>query len=154
MEILELIKGLSSTNNNYAYNCLQRLEAICKENNSIYVCFDEFCQLLQSKNSYQRVRAFRLVATCAKWDKERRIDNIIHDLFACATDNNPICARQCISLMPLIADNKPYLQEKIATFLCQINLSKYKDNMQSLIIKDIKQAVNTILYKKEENNQD
>ena len=147
MEILELIKGLSSTNNNYAYSCLQRLETICKDSNKVYAYFNELSKLLQSANSYQRARAFRLIATCAKWDKEGHIDKIINELLACIVDDSPICARQCICATPLLANSKPHLQEHIASALSGINPLKYKESMQSLILKDIKYAIDTIACK-------
>ena len=97
--------------------------------------------MLDSKNSYIRTRAILLIAANAKWDIDNKIDEIIGRYLKCITDEKPITARQCIKVLPIIAKYKPDLKNDIENALRNINLLKYKENMQALITKDIQRAL-------------
>lgn len=60
------------------------------------------------------------------------------------TDVKPITARQCIKLLPIIAKHKPELKNDIFSALHNADISIYEDSMQSLVYKDIQQALKEI----------
>ena len=57
------------------------------------------------------------------------------------TDVKPITARQCVAVLPEIAEAKPELVPRIRAALEQANLSGYPDSMQPLILKDLVAAL-------------
>lgn len=57
------------------------------------------------------------------------------------TDEKPICARQCIKLLPLIAAAKPTLAPKIVSALRDANVARYPDSMRPLVQKDIRDSL-------------
>lgn len=100
--------------------------------------------MLDSENSYIRTRGLTLLAYNAKWDKDNKIDEIIDKYLKHITDIKPITARQCIKLLPIIAEYKPELKNDILSALHKANISIYGDSMQSLVHKDIQKALNEI----------
>lgn len=142
--IEDLISGLMANDDKKAYECLRKLEEWSNNSSSVYHFLDSFIEMLGSKNSYVRTRGLLLIAANAKWDTDNKIDGIIDKCLGCITDEKPITARQCIKVLPTIVKYKPGLKEPIVNALRNADLSNYKENMQSLIIRDIKQALNEI----------
>lgn len=150
MSIIEsLIKGLMDHDDKKAYECLKELEEESRSTSKVYPFFDTFIKMLSSDNSYIRTRGLVLIAVNAKWDSNNKIDEIIDKYLKYTTDEKPITARQCIKLLPTIVRYKPNLKNHIENTLHYIDLSKYKENMQALIIKDIQKALDDI-YRIEE----
>lgn len=56
-------------------------------------------------------------------------------------DVKPITARQCIKLLPMIANNKPELKDDIVSALKKADISIYADSMQSLVYRDIQNSL-------------
>ena len=139
--IQDLVNGLVISDDKEAYNCLKQLEIESGCSPVVYSYFDTFAEMLDSKNSYVRTRAILLIAANAKWDIDNKIDEIIGRYLKCITDEKPITARQCIKVLPIIAKYKPDLKNDIENALRNINLLKYKENMQALITKDIQRAL-------------
>lgn len=139
--IQDLINGLMNHDDKKAYNCLKQLKERCSYSSEVYSFFDTFAEMLNSDNSYIRTRGLLLIAANAKWDVNNKIDEIIDKYLKCVTDEKPITARQCIKVLPVIAKHKPYLRKDIENVLRYINLSKHKESMQALIIKDIQKTL-------------
>lgn len=57
------------------------------------------------------------------------------------TDEKPICARQCIKLLPLLAEAKPTLAPKIVSALRDADVARYADSMRPLAQKDIRDSL-------------
>lgn len=133
----ELLELLVSRNNSQAYGALKALEEISAESNCLYQHMDRFIEMVASGNSYVRTRGLVLIAHNAKWDVDNRIDGIIDEYLGHVTDEKPICARQCIQLLPLIAEAKPALAPKIISALREANAARYADSMRPLVQKDI-----------------
>ena len=57
------------------------------------------------------------------------------------TDAKPITARQCIAVLPEIAEARPEFIPTIRSALQQADLSVYPDSMQPLVLKDIVAAL-------------
>ncbi len=144
VNIAETFELLLDKNNNVAYKALQLLQKESEERNRVYPYMDRLSDMLDSDNSYIRTRGLTLLAHNAKWDKDNKIDEIIDKYLKHITDIKPITARQCIKLLPIIAEYKPELKNDILSALHKANISIYGDSMQSLVHKDIQKALNEI----------
>ena len=144
VNIAETFELLLDKNNNVAYKALQLLQKESEERNCVYPYMHKLSDMLDSENSYIRTRGLTLLAYNAKWDKDNKIDEIIDKYLKHITDIKPITARQCIKLLPIIAEYKPELKNDILSALHKANISIYGDSMQSLVHKDIQKALNEI----------
>lgn len=144
VNIAETFELLLDKNNNVAYKALQLLQKESEERNCVYPYMHRLSDMLDSENSYIRTRGLTLLAYNAKWDKDNKIDEIIDKYLKHITDIKPITARQCIKLLPIIAEYKPELKNDILSALHKANISIYGDSMQSLVHKDIQKALNEI----------
>ena len=144
VNIAETFELLLDKNNNVAYKALQLLQKESEERNYVYPYMSRLSDMLDSDNSYIRTRGLTLLTYNAKWDKDNKIDEIIDKYLKHITDIKPITARQCIKLLPIIAEYKPELKNDILSALHKANISIYGDSMQSLVHKDIQKALNEI----------
>jgi len=145
----ELCSQLHTTDNKAAYKSLQTLQQISEESADVYSHMDEFCDMLESDNSYIRTRGLTLIAYNAKWDTDYKVDDnakwdtdykvdeIINKYLEHITDEKPITARQCIKLLPRLAKAKPELKNDIIDALRKANISVFSGSMQPLIHKDL-----------------
>ena len=144
VNIAETFELLLDKNNNVAYKALQLLQKESEERNCVYPYMHRLSDMLDSENSYIRTRGLTLLAYNAKWDKDNKIDEIIDKYLKHITDIKPITARQCIKLLPIIAEYKPELKNDILSALHKANISIYGDSMQSLVHKDIQKVLNEL----------
>ena len=144
VNIAETFELLLDKNNNVAYKALQLLQKESEERNYVYPYMSRLSDMLDSDNSYIRTRGLTLLTYNAKWDKDNKIDEIIDKYLKHITDIKPITARQCIKLLPIIAEYKPELKNDILSALHKANISIYGDSMQSLVHKDIQKVLNEI----------
>lgn len=140
----EIFELLFDKNNNTAYKALQELQRKSLDFDEVYPYMDRLGDMLDSDNSYIRTRGLTLLACNSKWDKDNKIDEIIDKYLKHITDVKPITARQCIKLLPTIAENKPELKDDIVSALRKADISFYDDSMQPLIYKDIQKALKEI----------
>lgn len=143
----EKIKELYDKDDKVAYSNLLELEAEATESNELYNYFDELIEMLNNDKSFVRVRAFRLICALAKWDKENKIDNNINFILNELDDNTSTSVRQCLDKLNLILIYKPELSNKVENKLMKLELSKYKESMQSLIKRDIDLLLENIYNK-------
>lgn len=137
----ELLELLASRDNSQAYQVLKALEEMSAESNCLYPHMDKFIAMASSGNSYVRTRGLALIAHNAKWDVDDKIDGIIDGYLEHITDEKPICARQCIKLLPLLAKAKPALAPKIVSALRDANVARYPDCMRPLVQKDTRDSL-------------
>ncbi|MDD4493354.1 MAG: SufBD protein [Eubacteriales bacterium] len=142
--IQEIVYGLRNKDDKYAYQCLKELESASMDSNIVYPYFDFFAAMLEDSNSYIRTKGLLLIAANARWDKDNKIDEIIDVYLKHIMDDKPITARQTIKVLPSIARYKPDLINDICTALHKANPLIYKSTMQSLIYKDIQEALKAI----------
>lgn len=140
-KVEELLELLASRDNSQAYQALKALEEMSAESNCLYPHMDKFIAMASSGNSYVRTRGLALIAHNAKWDVDDKIDGIIDGYLEHITDEKPICARQCIKLLPLLAKAKPALAPKIVSALRDANVARYPDSMRPLVQKDIRDSL-------------
>lgn len=144
MNIAETFELLFDKNNKVAYKALQELQKESEKTDHVYPYMDRLSDMLDSGNSYIRTRGLILIAYNAKWDKDYKIDEVIDDYLKHITDVKPITARQCIRLLPVIAENKLELKNDILSALQKADISFYDDSMQPLVYKDIQKALKKI----------
>lgn len=142
--IAETFELLFDKNNNTAYKALQELQKESERTDCVYPYMDRLSQMLDSDNSYIRTRGLTLLAWNAKWDKDYKIDEIIDRYLKHITDAKPVTARQCIKLLPIIAEYKPDLRNEIVSALQKADISAYDDSMRPLVYKDIQKALREI----------
>lgn len=142
--IEELIERLYSKDNNAAYQALQMLEVESEKSNVVYKFFDKFVEMIENSNSYIRTRGIILISSNAKWDTENKIDEIIDAYLEHILDEKPITARQCIKVLPRIAQYKSDLVECIREALIKADVSIYADSMRTLVQKDIASSLKKI----------
>ncbi len=140
----ELFELLFDKNNNTAYKALQELRKLSETSDSVYPYMDKFFDMLDDDNSYIRTRGLTLIACNSKWDKDYKLDEIIDKYLKHITDVKPITARQCIKLLPVIAENKPELKDDIISALKKADISFYAGSMQPLVYKDIQMSLKEI----------
>ena len=140
-KVEELLELLTSQDNSQAYQALKALEEMSAESNCLYPHMDKFIAMASSGNSYVRTRGLALIAHNAKWDVDDKIDGIIDGYLEHITDEKPICARQCIKLLPLLAEAKPALASKIVSALRDADVARYPDSMRPLVQKDIRDSM-------------
>lgn len=140
-EIEELLELLTSRDNPQAYRALKALEGISAESSCLYSCMDKGIDMMGSSNSYARTRGLVLIACNAKWDADNKIDEIIDEYLEHIIDEKPICARQCIKLLPLITEAKPVFAPKIVSSLRDANVARYAESMRPLVQKDIRDSL-------------
>jgi Glu-tRNA(Gln) amidotransferase subunit E-like FAD-binding protein len=138
------INYLYNKDNEIAYKNLLDLEVICTESNELYNYFDDILKLLNDNNSFIRVRGFRLICYLAKWDKDNKINKNINLILNELDDNTSTSVRQSLQKLNLILLYKPELSSIIEEKLNKLDISKYKETMQSLIKKDITNLLDNI----------
>lgn len=111
-----------------------------QETDKWYEYFDDFSSLLDHPKSLVRNRVLNILAANAQWDKENRFDSIISDFLKHITDEKPITARQCIKALAQVGLAKPQYIERILSSFQSADLSKYKDSMRPLIVKDMSET--------------
>ena len=144
VNVAEIFELLFDKNNKVAYKALLELQKESEETNCIYPYMDRLSSMLDNDNSYIRTRGLTLIAYNAKWDTNYKIDEIIDKYLQHITDVKPIVARQCIKLLPIIANHKPELRNDILSALHKANICIYDDSMHPLVCKDIHKALKKI----------
>lgn len=143
-DVQSLVNGLTNRDDKYAYQCLKQLIDISNHSALVYEYFDTLLDMLDNSKSYVRTRGFLLIVNNSKWDTNNRIDESIYKILDTINDEKPITVRQCINNIPILVKNKPYLKEYIVAALHKVDVDKYKDSMKPLIVKDIRNALDTI----------
>ena len=133
----EKLENLYNADNNSAYKTLLELETITTESNVLYNYFNNLLEMLNSEKTFIRVRSFRLICSLAKWDNENKINKNIDMILKELDDDTGTSVRQCLQKLNLILMYKIELTEVIEKKIKNLDLSKYKESMQSLIKKDI-----------------
>lgn len=133
----EKIENLYNEDNNIAYKTLLELETMTTESNELYNYFNEFLKMLNNEKTFIRVRGFRLICSLAKWDNENKINKNIDSILSELEDEKGTSVRQCLEKLNLILMYKVELTDVIENKVRNLDLSKYKESMQSLIKKDV-----------------
>ena len=115
----------------------QEIENSIEESEMLYKYFNDIKNMLYDEKSYIKMRGFRIICKLSKWDKDNKINDIIDVLLQVLDDEKPTIVRQCLSALNNLLLFKIDLSDKVENKLRNIDVSKYKDSMSSLIKKDI-----------------
>ena len=133
----EKLKNLYNSDNVETYKLLQELEMTSSESDELYQYFDKFVEMLKSDKAFVRVRGFRLICSLAQYDKENKINKNINIILNELDDDVSTSVRQCLNKINLVLMYKIELTDLIENKIKNLDLSKYKASMQSLISRDI-----------------
>lgn len=115
----------------------KKLEARCSDSNEMYQYWPLYLAGLTGPNSCNRARGFKLLMKTVKWDEQRQLDEHLPEILAVLEDEKSITVRQCIPYLQELFDARPDVKYLVIDKLEQLELSKYKESMQSLIKRDI-----------------
>lgn len=135
--MLDKINILYKKDDKIAYKQLLEFEILCSDSNELYKYFDIFLGMLDNEKSFVRVRGFRLICCLSKWDSDKKIDNNINKILNELDDEVSTSVRQCIKSLNILLLYKYGLYDIVVDKLNKLNISKYKESMQSLIKRDI-----------------
>lgn len=140
-EIMEL---LMSKDTKEAMNAFKQLEAECIAEPIYADNLEEFLPAFTADRSCGRGRAFKFFMINARWDSQRIIETHLDDILAVLDDPKAPVVRQCIPYLIHLAEAKPELIPVIQEKLNKLDLSQYKESMQSLIKRDVGKVLSQI----------
>lgn len=132
-----LVETLSEKDDKLRYNAFLLLQAHSKSSNMVYQHWNKLAEKLDSDNSYQRSLGIMLLAENVRWDTEGKFAGVIGKYFACCNDEKFITARQTIQALAEVAKATSKYNKTIADGLAGLDFSKYKENQQSLLKRDV-----------------
>ncbi len=144
MEIEKLVSDLYQKDSGKAYESLKVLLQKSREASRVYSFMDDFIQMMEHENSYLRNRGIQLIAANARWDEDNKIDEVIDKYLKHIMDEKPITARQCIQVIPELAQYKKELRADIVEGLKCAKPNRYRESMIPLVQKDIAEALHKI----------
>ena len=150
MDVADDLRLLFSSNNNIAYQALERLRVQSEKDASVYQHFEELAAMLKHDNSYVRTRGLVLIADNIQWDAQGRFEALAPEYCQHITDIKPITARQCLKALKRIIPYKPALWPMLEETLRMANFSHYPASMQPLLEKDRSEAFAILLAQKQE----
>ncbi|MCX7614239.1 MAG: hypothetical protein N2Z65_00620 [Clostridiales bacterium] len=103
----------------------------------VFSYWDLFCNKMESENSYQRSIGIMLIAENIRWDKENKTEDVIERYLLHCSDEKFITSRQTIQSIKIWLSFKPQLFNRIINTLINIDIKKFKETQQKLILLDI-----------------
>ena len=140
----EILRKLTDRNDKTAYEFAKQLGVESAESDQYLEMIPMFAELLQDKSSYVRTRAFVLICNQARWANDGQLAAVFDQMCLLLNDPKPTVVRQCLSALREVALFRPELSDKIAKALAVIDVSKYKDSMSPLILKDVEALRNLL----------
>jgi hypothetical protein len=132
-----LVLTLSEKDDKLRYNAFLLLQSYSKDSNTVYQHWDKLEEKLDSDNSYQRSLGVMLLAENIRWDVEGKFAGVIGKFLACCSDEKFITARQTIQALGQVIKATDKYNSAIAAGLAGLDFSKYKENQQSLLRRDV-----------------
>lgn len=125
--IAEVVEGLGHNKAALKYGCGKVLRIISqKRPQALYEHIDVFIELLDSDKNIMKWEAIHLIGNLAAVDDEKKIDTILDKYLSPISGPIMITAANVISGAGKIASAKPYLAERIAVELLQVECAKYQ----------------------------
>lgn len=140
-KIFNILYGKETCDN---WKQFKEIEDSIDESKELYVYFDDIKKMLTNENSHIKMRGFRIICKLSQWDNNNKINPVIDILLNVLDDDKPTIVRQCLPSLNSLLLNKKELSKNIECKLKNIDLSKYKDSMKSLIKKDIDMLLNQL----------
>lgn len=140
----EILRKLTDKNDKTAYEFAKQLGVESVESDRYLAMIPMFAELLQDKSSYVRTRAFVLICNQARWADSGQIKAVLDKMLPLLNDPKPTVVRQCLGALHEVVLFRPELSDEIETALAEMDLSKYKDSMLPLILKDVEALRNLL----------
>ena len=144
----EILRKLTDRDDKTAYEFAKQLSVESTGSDRYLAMIPMFAELLQDKSSYVRTRAFILICNQARWANEGQLVAVFDQMCLLLNEPKPTVVRQCLSALREVVLFRPELSDKIENALTEIDVSKYKDSMSSLILKDVEELRNLLLERK------
>ena len=144
----EILRKLTDRDDKTAYEFAKQLSVESTGSDRYLAMIPMFAELLQDKNSYVRTRAFILICNQARWANDGQLVAVFDQMCLLLNEPKPTVVRQCLSALREVVLFRPELSDKIENALTEIDVSKYKDSMSSLILKDVDELRNLLLERK------
>ena len=129
----EILRKLTDNNDKTAYEFAKQLGVESVES-------DRYLAM----SSYVRTRAFVLICNQARWADSGQIKAVLDKMLPLLNDPKPTVVRQCLGALHEVVLFRPELSDEIETALAEMDLSKYKDSMLPLILKDVEALRNLL----------
>lgn len=136
-DLAQLVEWLSEKDDKLRYQAFLLLEQRSLQTRDVYPFWNVFHQKLGSSNSYQRSIGVMLLAANAKWDDDRRLDEMIGEYLLLLYDEKPITVRQCLQSLSRIVAAKPHLGQIVASSVLAIDLATCRETMRKSILTDM-----------------
>ena len=140
----EILRNLTDKNSKTAYEFAKQLGVESSESDKYLAMIPMFAELMQDKNSYVRTRAFVLICNQARWANDGQIDAVFDRMLLLLNDPKPTVVRQCLNALHEVVLFRPELSDKIENALAEMDVSKYKDSMSPLVLKDVEALRNLL----------
>ena len=144
----EILRKLTDKDDKTAYEFAKQLSVESTGSDRYLAMIPMFAELLQDKSSYVRTRAFILICNQARWANDGQLVAVFDQMCLLLNEPKPTVVRQCLSALREVVLFRPELSDKIENALTEIDVSKYKDSMSSLILKDVDELRNLLLERK------
>ena len=144
----EILRKLTDRDDKTAYEFAKQLSVESTGSDRYLAMIPMFAELLQDKSSCVRTRAFILICNQARWANEGQLVAVFDQMCLLLNEPKPTVVRQCLSALREVVLFRPELSDKIENALTEIDVSKYKDSMSSLILKDVDELRNLLLERK------
>lgn len=132
---------LTAKDTKEAMNTFKELEEQCLSEPLYADQLEVFLPALTCERACGRGRTFKFFMINTRWDSQKVIETHLAKILAVLDDPKAPIVRQCIPYLIYLAEAKPELIPTIQEKLTSLDLSQYKESMQSLIKRD----TNTLL---------
>ena len=123
----DLFRGLSADEPGVKYGCSKILRIISeKKPRMLYARLDFFIDLLDSDNTFHEWAAILIIGNLASVDSKKRIDRILDSYLRPIHGPVMISAANVMRGAARIAATKPWLVERIAKALLNVEKARYK----------------------------
>jgi len=136
-DIASLVDTLTEKDDLLRYHAFLMLQAHSRLSPAVYTYWAVLESKLSNSNSYQRSLGLMLLAENVRWDKDGKFAKVIDSYMDGCMDAKFITARQAIQGLANIIEATSSYNDKIQKRLASIDFSKYKENQQSLLRKDV-----------------
>lgn len=131
------IRMMLDRDNNKAYRSLLEMENRAQISEECYPFLGEFMKMLDNRNSYVRVRGFRMICALSRWDGSGAIDGNIQRIMAVIDDDKATAVRQYLKALNTMVMFKPGISDAVKEKLSAVDCSRYNESMAYLIRRDI-----------------
>lgn len=128
---------LTAKDTKEALMAFKKLEAVCLGEPIYMDKLESFLPALNAETPSGRGRAFKFFMINARWDSQNIIDTHLEEILAILDDSKAPIIRQCIPYLVYLTEAKPEMTPLIRQKLENLDLSQFKESMQSLIKRDI-----------------